>query len=254
MSLKGIVKFFNNIKGLGFVSSGGEDHFVHQNDVRMRGFRTLVPGWEGEFEPSKGSDGRPKAKKVLPPADMPGLEGGVVRERDDNEFASNRRLRIDATGRVYALGIEKPMKPDVASHNMRAYYMGRDDRLWTQFSFTLPASTRERGFALLDQNKNPRKRADEFTGVAAGSYVVVLEASGRCTIWCIGRRFQAMPGREIGDNWLVIERRFEHKLDLADSSEAAIKAQLPTSGLDRDNHQFASGIARALREMHEAQE
>src|SRR3989344_2036042 len=97
--LKGIVKFFNNIKGLGFIVSGGEEYFVHQNDLRARGFRTLLPGWEVEFEPSQGSDGRPKAKKVMPPADLPGLTGGVVRERDDNEFADNRRLRVDAAGR-----------------------------------------------------------------------------------------------------------------------------------------------------------
>jgi cold shock protein len=39
---EGIVKWFNAEKGFGFIGTDGGDHFVHQSDILMDGFRELV--------------------------------------------------------------------------------------------------------------------------------------------------------------------------------------------------------------------
>lgn len=48
---KGTVKWFNDAKGYGFISSSsGENIFVHFSDIQMDGFRTLAEGDQVEFE------------------------------------------------------------------------------------------------------------------------------------------------------------------------------------------------------------
>jgi len=48
----GTVKWFNSVKGWGFIvpSGGGEDVFVHQSNVIKCGFRSLREGEQVEFE------------------------------------------------------------------------------------------------------------------------------------------------------------------------------------------------------------
>jgi CspA family cold shock protein len=49
--VSGNVKWFNAIKGFGFiVSSEGQDVFVHYNDIQSNGFRSLRDGEAVEFE------------------------------------------------------------------------------------------------------------------------------------------------------------------------------------------------------------
>ena len=51
MREKGIVKWFNNAKGYGFIQrASGEDVFVHFSAIAMSGYRTLDNGIEVEFE------------------------------------------------------------------------------------------------------------------------------------------------------------------------------------------------------------
>ena len=61
---KGTVKFFNDQKGFGFISSDGEeDLFVHFSNIVGSGRRTLVDGQEVEFELGEGRKG-PEAVDV----------------------------------------------------------------------------------------------------------------------------------------------------------------------------------------------
>jgi CspA family cold shock protein len=56
--VKGIVKFYNEAKGFGFIGvEGGEDVFVHYNAIQANGLRTLPEGAEVEFEAVRGKKG-----------------------------------------------------------------------------------------------------------------------------------------------------------------------------------------------------
>jgi cold shock protein len=57
---KGTVKWFNDVKGFGFIEpeGGGDDVFVHFSTIQMDGFRTLRQGESVEFEWTEGPKGR----------------------------------------------------------------------------------------------------------------------------------------------------------------------------------------------------
>jgi CspA family cold shock protein len=61
----GIVKWFNESKGFGFItpSDGSKDVFVHFSAIQSDGFRTLAEGQKVEFETESGPKG-PQAAKV----------------------------------------------------------------------------------------------------------------------------------------------------------------------------------------------
>ncbi len=42
--MKGLVKWFNETKGFGFISAEGTDYFVHFRDIQTNGFKTLKEG------------------------------------------------------------------------------------------------------------------------------------------------------------------------------------------------------------------
>ncbi len=55
---QGIVKWFNDAKGYGFISrQGGGDVFVHFSAIQASGFRTLQEGQSVEFVVTKGPKG-----------------------------------------------------------------------------------------------------------------------------------------------------------------------------------------------------
>jgi cold shock protein len=55
---QGIVKWFNDAKGYGFIQNeGGEDVFVHYTAIQASGFRTLAEGDRVEFEMARGAKG-----------------------------------------------------------------------------------------------------------------------------------------------------------------------------------------------------
>ena len=56
---EGIVKWFNESKGFGFIapSDGSADVFVHFSAIQGDGFRTLVEGQKVNFEVEKGPKG-----------------------------------------------------------------------------------------------------------------------------------------------------------------------------------------------------
>ncbi|MEW9809176.1 MAG: cold shock domain-containing protein CspD [Candidatus Symbiodolus clandestinus] len=56
----GIVKWFNNSKGFGFIchTEGGEDIFAHYSMIQMDGYRTLKAGQQVSFVLQQGPKGR----------------------------------------------------------------------------------------------------------------------------------------------------------------------------------------------------
>ena len=61
---KGVVKWFNEKKGYGFLSQeDGDDVFVHYTSIRGDGFKTLKEGDAVEFEVQEGPKG-PQAVNV----------------------------------------------------------------------------------------------------------------------------------------------------------------------------------------------
>jgi CspA family cold shock protein len=59
MMATGIVKWFNDAKGFGFITQdgGGEDVFCHHTAIQAEGFRSLAEGQKVEFEVTKGPKG-----------------------------------------------------------------------------------------------------------------------------------------------------------------------------------------------------
>ena len=55
---KGVVKWFNDSKGFGFIEQdNGEDVFVHFSAISGDGFKSLAEGDAVEFEVQKGPKG-----------------------------------------------------------------------------------------------------------------------------------------------------------------------------------------------------
>lgn len=64
--LRGTVKWFNAVKGYGFIGrEGGEDVFVHFSAIHMEGFRKLEAGQEVEFQIESGPKGLQAANVSL---------------------------------------------------------------------------------------------------------------------------------------------------------------------------------------------
>ena len=62
----GIVKWFNDKKGYGFITCNDveKDVFVHYSAIRQQGFRTLLQGQEVEFDMDRNPKGA-RAANVL---------------------------------------------------------------------------------------------------------------------------------------------------------------------------------------------
>ena len=60
----GVVKWFNNTKGYGFITRDeGEDIFVHYTSIEGKGYRSLQEGQRVEFHINNGEKG-PQAQNV----------------------------------------------------------------------------------------------------------------------------------------------------------------------------------------------
>jgi len=55
---QGLVKWFNDAKGYGFITQeDGQDVFVHYSAIQAGGFRSLAEGDRVEFEVTRGPKG-----------------------------------------------------------------------------------------------------------------------------------------------------------------------------------------------------
>jgi cold shock protein len=65
--ITGIVKWFNDSKGYGFITpqDGGKDVFVHHSAVQGAGFKSLTEGQKVTFDVEQGPKG-PSAARVQP--------------------------------------------------------------------------------------------------------------------------------------------------------------------------------------------
>lgn len=87
--LRGVVKWFNDAKGFGFIEhTSGRDVFVHYSVIQCEGFKTLKDGEEVNYQLSEGDKGLHAARvvRVAPPkkdskkeATAPKLESGTVK-------------------------------------------------------------------------------------------------------------------------------------------------------------------------------
>jgi CspA family cold shock protein len=59
----GIVKWFNDAKGFGFITpdGGGEDLFAHFSEIKSSGFKTLKENQRVSFEVTTGPKGKQAA-------------------------------------------------------------------------------------------------------------------------------------------------------------------------------------------------
>jgi CspA family cold shock protein len=76
-SLKGVVKWFNNSKGFGFIEhQSGKDVFVHYSVIESQGYKTLKDGEEVQYEIQEGPKGLHAAnvKRVTDDAQETGLQ------------------------------------------------------------------------------------------------------------------------------------------------------------------------------------
>ncbi|UCF39760.1 MAG: cold-shock protein [Gemmatimonadota bacterium] len=72
MPITGVVKWFNDGKGYGFITpdDGEKDCFVHYSAIQGSGFRSLKEGERVEFEMVQGEKG-PAAENVVKLSEQP---------------------------------------------------------------------------------------------------------------------------------------------------------------------------------------
>lgn len=101
-TLKGVVKWFNDAKGFGFIEhTTGRDVFVHYSVIETEGFKTLKDGEEVEYELKEGAKGLHAARvarvnapaslaasvvaEVVPPAGESKDSDAIMTDSDESE-------------------------------------------------------------------------------------------------------------------------------------------------------------------------
>jgi cold shock protein len=75
---KGTVKWFNNVKGYGFLGrEGGNDVFVHFSSIQKDGYKSLKEGDEVLFDIIQGQKG-PQADRVARQTKSTPLDGATT--------------------------------------------------------------------------------------------------------------------------------------------------------------------------------
>ena len=90
--LKGVVKWFNDAKGFGFIQhTSGRDVFVHYSVISSDGFKTLKDGETVEYELKEGPKGLQASKVVRTKKDDGSSEDGdtIETETESEEISSS---------------------------------------------------------------------------------------------------------------------------------------------------------------------
>jgi cold shock protein len=84
--LKGVVKWFNDAKGFGFIEhTSGRDVFVHYSVISSEGFKTLKDGETVEYELKESPKGLQAAKVIRTAKD----EQSENTTSEEGEFAQD---------------------------------------------------------------------------------------------------------------------------------------------------------------------
>lgn len=94
-TLKGVVKWFNDAKGFGFIEhTSGKDVFVHYSVIEADGFKTLKDGEEVEYEIKEGPKGL-HAMRVTRPLKPGEVAETSLKSNDDESSDGDTSEEVD---------------------------------------------------------------------------------------------------------------------------------------------------------------
>ena len=95
----GIVKWFNESKGFGFIApdEGGPDLFAHFSDIQSAGFRVLFENQTCTFELKQGPKGA-QASDIKPGPEPEGARRRAPRLREKRRGGNRRHFRENRSG------------------------------------------------------------------------------------------------------------------------------------------------------------
>ena len=94
--LKGVVKWFNDAKGFGFIEhTSGRDVFVHYSVISTEGFKTLKDGETVEYELKESPKGLQAAKVIRTAKDEQDDSAGSAESEDSLDGESDETEATD---------------------------------------------------------------------------------------------------------------------------------------------------------------
>jgi CspA family cold shock protein len=94
--MRGVVKWFNNAKGFGFIEhESGKDVFVHYSVITSDGYKSLKDGEVVEYEISEGPKGfhASRVARVEAPPEVPATDGQAL----NGDAAATQPLAAEVT-------------------------------------------------------------------------------------------------------------------------------------------------------------
>jgi len=111
-TLRGVVKWFNDAKGFGFIEhSSGRDVFVHYSVIEWDGFKTLKDGEEVDYELKEGEKGLHAARVGRPnvapkKTDEPSQDAQEISSQAQENSQHQLKPEVDLDGAATASGME----------------------------------------------------------------------------------------------------------------------------------------------------